>query len=75
MIFPEFYIPVIIFQTFQDLENLNFKFHGFPNFPDLYEPCSFFVRYRMPAAVALFHGWTLIFIPPEIPVKQRALFA
>ena len=31
-IFPDFSIPVIIFQTSQGLQNFNFKFHDYLNF-------------------------------------------
>ena len=33
--FPEFSLPLIIFHTFQNLENFSFKFHDFQAFPSI----------------------------------------
>jgi len=39
--FTEFFIPLIILQTFPRLENFNFKFTDFPNFPRICtKPCG-----------------------------------
>ena len=66
MIFPDFSIPLIIFQTFQGLENFNFKFHDFPNYsrictnPDMHSPFKGLETHKCNAGIfsgALEHLW------------------
>jgi len=55
-------IPLIIFQTFQGLENFAFKFHDFPNFSRI---CMYEAAHRSSLHSALghcdiYHTWPLL---------------